>query len=137
MLIRTLQRCFTRFPSGNAVYPPAAQQQRIQRSLVLGGSPRRPTEERRRLNAQGTGPLYSGGRGLWRRRLLSTRFFLSEFKTDFAIVQLQMRRKWPAFLGNELRQQIGLARGDQLQYLLFGNFAVQNYFADAEGAGFR
>src|SRR5437867_13340871 len=77
-----------------------------------------PTEERRRLNAQGTGPLYSGGRGLWRRRLLSTRFFLSEFKTDFAIVQLQMRRKWAAFLGNELRQQIGLASRDQLQHLL-------------------
>jgi hypothetical protein len=41
----------------------------------------------------------------------------------------------PAFFGNEFREQIGLAGGDQFLNLLFRDLALENHFGDAEGAG--
>ena len=47
-----------------------------------------------------------------------------------------MRGKGTAFLGNKLREQIGLSSRNQFFNLFSRNFAVQNVLADAEGAGF-
>src|SRR5437763_8600254 len=47
-----------------------------------------------------------------------------------------MRGKGAAFFRNEFREQVGLAGRDQFLTLLFRDFALQNYFADAERARF-
>ena len=68
--------------------------------------------------------------------LLYFRRSLGKFETDFAFVQFQVRGKGAAFFGNEFREEIGLAGGDEFLDLLLWDFALQDHFADAEGAGF-
>src|SRR5256885_16863465 len=74
------------------------------------------------------------GDGFSRCALLRLSF--GEFETDFAVLQFQMRGKWPAFFRNKLRQQVGFAGRDQFLDLLLRNFALQNRFTDPERAGF-
>src|ERR1700730_12997119 len=48
-----------------------------------------------------------------------------------------MRGESAALFGNKLRKQIRFAGGDEFLHLLFRNFAMQNIFADTEGARLR
>src|SRR5205823_4029944 len=56
------------------------------------------------------------GDGFARRGLF--RFSYREFESDFAVLELQVRREWPAFLRNKLRQKVRFAGRDQFLHLL-------------------